>query len=110
LATSKWALESGNSTPNNSSVYGTKGIPSVTNIPGARMGALPFKGKKGSLWLFGGVGTAGYYNDLWRFVPDTSCIKFCSDSISPRTCPAKLKKRQKKTTPLRHGKEAAVLR
>jgi len=55
--------------------YGTKGVPSSTNIPGAREGAATWIDASNNLWLFAGKGcndTGGgtELNDLWKF--DTS--------------------------------------
>jgi len=52
--------------------YGTKGVPSPSNVPGARAYAASWIDKQGNLWLFGGGGYAspgliGGLNDLWRF-------------------------------------------
>ncbi len=74
----QWRWVNGNDTLNNVGIYGTIGVPSINNIPRARGGALPFKDKFGNLWLFGGFIfiTPNIYvtsNDLWRYVPDTSC-------------------------------------
>ena len=90
LLTDEWSLMSGISSyltaPGPS--YGTKGSPDKSNNPGGRGGALPFKGSDGSLWLFGGMsmGTDGIYfmlNDLWKFTPDTMCVKICPDDNFP---------------------------
>ncbi len=57
-------------------VYGTLGVPSAANYPGARMGAVGWTDKSGNLWLFGGAITYcnGYnsttkLNDLWEYQP-----------------------------------------
>jgi hypothetical protein len=67
----KWTwMGGGNSSGNQSGVYGTLGLASVSNVPGARYGASSFIDNTGSLWLFGGIGnnsTSGYLNDLWKF-------------------------------------------
>ncbi|MEO5673748.1 MAG: kelch repeat-containing protein [Chitinophagales bacterium] len=53
-------------------VYGTKGVPSVNNYPGARgYGCATWVDSSGNFWLFGGFGTNGMMNDLWRFNPST---------------------------------------
>ncbi|WP_324083638.1 hypothetical protein [Geomonas sp.] len=67
-----WTWVSGDTVINQYGVYGTKGVPSVTNKPGARSCAISWVGKDGNLWLFGGVGYAGsgfrgLLNDLWKF-------------------------------------------
>jgi N-acetylneuraminic acid mutarotase len=50
-------------------VYGTKGVASASNVPSARWGASSWSDASGNLWLFGGLGDAGSYNDLWKFTP-----------------------------------------
>src|SRR5690242_16853668 len=35
-------------------LYGTKGIPSVSNFPGARIGAVSWLDTSGAFWMFGG--------------------------------------------------------
>ncbi len=65
---------------NNGSVtgsYGTIGVPSPTNDPGARHGSASWIDAAGNLWLFGGEGfatssTEGQLNDLWRYNPTTN--------------------------------------
>lgn len=54
--------------------YGTQGVPSGTNTPGARMGSADWQDASGNFWLFGGnglddFGNNGYLNDLWRYNP-----------------------------------------
>lgn len=66
-------------------VYGTKGVPSVSNIPGPRSSAIYWTDKSGNFWLFGGEGypsptTSGYFNDLWEFNPSTSQWTWISGS------------------------------
>jgi hypothetical protein len=51
-------------------VYGTKGVPSTTNVPGARAGSICWTDSNGKLRLFGGYGFdkkgyRSYLNDLW---------------------------------------------
>jgi len=68
-----WAWVSGSSTVANNlthsqpGIYGTKGVPAVANVPGARSGAVGWTDSRGNLWLFGG----GTFNDLWEFSPKT---------------------------------------
>jgi N-acetylneuraminic acid mutarotase len=56
-------------------VYGTLGVASPTNVPGARGGAATWVDASGTFWLFGGlgfdsVGMDGFLNDLWEFNPN----------------------------------------
>lgn len=56
-------------------VYGTQGIPSLLNTPGAREQSYGWKDKNGSMWVFGGGGYAAlggnefFLNDLWKYTP-----------------------------------------
>lgn len=57
-----------------SGIYGTQGVPSVSNIPGQRESAVSWIDQAGNLWLFGGddefsVSPGGSYNDLWEYQP-----------------------------------------
>ena len=68
----QWIWQGGASTPSQAGSYGTKGVASSTNIPGARYWATGAKDASGNFWLFGGygvdsAGTTGYLNDLWKF-------------------------------------------
>ncbi|MGB6130464.1 MAG: kelch repeat-containing protein [Acidobacteriaceae bacterium] len=53
-------------------IYGTQGIPSLSNMPGARDNAVAWTDSQGNFWLFGGIGddstdNTGLLNDLWRY-------------------------------------------
>lgn len=58
---------------NQKGVYSGLGMPSASNIPGARGNAVAWTDTSGNFWLFGGSGydSAGtlsvYLNDLWRY-------------------------------------------
>lgn len=84
-STSRWTWVSGSSTtsctgPHTcgiSGAYGTLGVSTPGNVPGARSGAVGWTNSSGHLWLVGGHGydSAGVYgelNDLWEFDPSTS--------------------------------------
>lgn len=75
-STELWTWIGGSSTVpadgGNPGIYGSKGTPSVTNVPGSRYGAVGWTDRGGNLWLFGGggydsKGTLGNLNDLWEF-------------------------------------------
>jgi len=59
--------------------YGTLGVPSAKNAPGARSAGLAWQDKAGNAWLLGGYGADGassaspwgYLNDLWEFNSST---------------------------------------
>jgi len=66
------AWVSGSSSVNQLGKYGTKGVPSVNNVPGARSGSSGWSDSSGSLWVFGGQirnssGVSGRINDLWQY-------------------------------------------
>ena len=74
LITGKWTLMSGTSALNGAGNFGTITVSSPLNMPPSRMGSDAFIDNAGNLWMFGGwAGAGGYYNDMWRFVPDTTC-------------------------------------
>ena len=65
--------------------YGTVGVPSTANAPGARTNAVSWIDSGGNLWLFGGqgydsTGTGGYLNDLWEFNPTSKTWTWVSGS------------------------------
>ena len=77
---SQWTWVSGSNTTNGLGVYGTQEVPSSSNIPGARFGAISWTGTDGNFWLFGGSGYDsspsdagnGNLNDLWKYNPTTN--------------------------------------
>lgn len=71
-ASNQWTWMSGSSTINNFGIYGTLGVASSSNIPGARAYGTSWIDNSGNLWLFGGegydaAGSLGYLNDLWKY-------------------------------------------
>lgn len=70
--TKLWTWMGGSNTFQQNGKYGTLGIPSATNIPGARTDCAWTFDVNGNLILFGGSGhdissTFGRLNDLWKF-------------------------------------------
>lgn len=68
--------------------YGTKGVPSASNVPGARCNAVSWIDPQGDLWLLGGYGYAspglgGFLNDLWKFDRTTRVWTWMSGSDLP---------------------------
>jgi hypothetical protein len=51
-----WTWISGSNQPNQKGVYGFKGVPSQSNIPGARTYLISWVDNEGSFWIFGGNG------------------------------------------------------
>jgi N-acetylneuraminic acid mutarotase len=85
-----WTWESGANVVGANGVYGTQGVGSTSNVPGARVGATSWTDAAGNLWLFGGVGqgpnptgsVAGYLNDLWKYTPNTGTWTWISGSTA----------------------------
>jgi N-acetylneuraminic acid mutarotase len=75
LATHQWTWMGGSNLVNQYGVYGTHDVPSASNIPGARYGAMVWVDDLGKFWLFGGGGLGApnnpgmWLNDLWQFNP-----------------------------------------
>jgi len=69
----QWAWVAGSSSPNQSGVYGERGVSAAGNIPGARFAPTAAVDATGKLLLFGGngfdssAGGTGELNDLWSF-------------------------------------------
>ena len=79
----QWAWVKGQQTIQNNGIYGTVGVASAANLPGAREQASSFSGSSVSsnLWLFGGFGyvTTGNsqirMNDVWTLdLPDAPAV------------------------------------
>jgi gliding motility-associated-like protein len=73
----QWALINGGlANDNNGGIYGSKGVPTESNIPGGRYGANRWVDNSGNLWLQGGSGfiqrnstSYGFFNDMWVYKP-----------------------------------------
>jgi hypothetical protein len=69
--TNEWTWVTGSNSANQKSSYGTKGIASATNTPGARFGAMTWIDTiNNELWLLGGqqyTTTTQRINDLWKY-------------------------------------------
>ena len=86
----EWIWVSGSDIINQNGVYGTMGVPSSGNVPGARINSVTWIDASGNLWLYGGQGrdrnaSTGYLNDLWRYNPSTNLWTWIkgSDLIHP---------------------------
>jgi N-acetylneuraminic acid mutarotase len=71
-STNQWTWAAGNSIKNQIGVYGTKGTPSSSNIPGGRYPIASWVDSNNDFWIFGGVGydsvgNGGYLNDIWKY-------------------------------------------
>jgi N-acetylneuraminic acid mutarotase len=68
----EWTWMAGPNVANKPGVYGTLGVASPANVPGARVGSVNWTDKSGNFWLFGGfgfdpAGNLGDFNDLWKY-------------------------------------------
>jgi N-acetylneuraminic acid mutarotase len=66
----QWTWVSGSNVTGQPGVYGTEGVPSAGNVPGARDSAVAWVDSAGNLWLFGGetLGSDDFsLNDLWSY-------------------------------------------
>ena len=68
----QWTWMGGSKFFNQQGTYGTMGIASPSNIPGARTSGVSWIDGSGNVWLFGGygmdaAGISGELNDLWEF-------------------------------------------
>ncbi|MBL7931253.1 MAG: hypothetical protein JNL60_05110, partial [Bacteroidia bacterium] len=72
-ATNEWTWVKGSNLLNQTGVYGTQGVGSLTNLPGSRTHAATWIDNAGNMWLMGGSGypasgsAAGGLNDLWKY-------------------------------------------
>jgi N-acetylneuraminic acid mutarotase len=89
-ATSEWAWMGGSDAivinDGEPGVYGTLGTPAAGNIPGGRSFAAKWTDKSGHLWLFGGLGSGGLFNDLWEFDPSTNEWTWMGGSSTMTSC------------------------
>lgn len=75
--TNEWTWIRGSNGPDDSGVYGTLGVASPMNEPGAREFCVSWTDASGNFWLFGGEGFDGAGNfgnlgDLWKYNPQTN--------------------------------------
>ena len=71
--TAEWTWEGGNPAVT-AGAYGTEGVASTSNLPGARVEMSASVDSTGNTWIFGGYGydasnNSGDLNDLWKLVP-----------------------------------------
>ena len=73
ITNNQWTLMTGSVVGNQVGSYGTYQVSSGTNMPPSRAGSSSWM-RNDTLWVFGGCNPyLNNYNDLWRFVPDTTC-------------------------------------
>lgn len=70
-ATNNWTWINGDTLVEQTGVYGTKGIASPANKPGARYVCSSWKDESDNLWVFGGYGydeaNCGNLSELWKY-------------------------------------------
>ena len=87
--TGLWTWVSGSNIGGSAGVYGTQGVASAANVPGARVNAVSWTDSSGNLWLFGGAGpdvggaAGGNLNDLWKYNLSTGLWTWVSGSNVP---------------------------
>ncbi len=75
---------SGNSGINPNAVYGTQGVSDPANVPDGRSGGTGWIDQNCNLWYFGGrTEFIQDYNDLWKYVPDSTCFGYQYCSVNP---------------------------
>jgi hypothetical protein len=68
-----WVMGDSSAYPSDGTgIFGTRGVPSATNIPPMRTAGMGWKDKDGNFWMYGGTSPQPSYNslnDLWKFDP-----------------------------------------
>ncbi len=88
-STNQWTWVKGDNITDMPGIYGTQGIPDLSNKPGVRGFAVSWKDAFGNLWLFGGSGFAAsnlywsWLNDLWKL---NDCTNITSSTITASAC------------------------
>jgi len=72
----QWVWMGGTNTIDSLGIYGVKGTPAISNLPGGRYLSSSWVDSAGNFWLFGGTGDdlnsqEGQLNDLWKYNPTT---------------------------------------
>lgn len=80
--TRRWTWMGGSQALDSPGKY-SSGLNGIEPRPGARQRSAYWKGKDGTLWLFGGFGNdelqaEGYLNDLWKLNPETVMWEYIS--------------------------------
>jgi hypothetical protein len=79
--TGAWTWVGGPDVVDELPAYGTLGTPSAGSWPGSRYGACAWTSPD-ELWLFGGSGSDGRRNDLWRYTISTGIWTWMTGSSS----------------------------
>jgi len=81
----EWTWISGSNIQGNPGVYGTQGIPSVSNHPPGAYEYIDWKDLQGNFWLYGGAYPS--LNDLWKYNPVTNEWTWVKGSQLPGQAP-----------------------
>lgn len=79
-STRNWTFLKGSTSNGVLPVYGTKGIPAANVTPGSRTKALTWV-LNNKLYLFGGNGKLGSFDDLWSYDPNTNLWTWLSGNV-----------------------------
>lgn len=96
VSSNRWHIISWNTSKNQGSNYGIKGVSSYLNIPSGRYNSLTWKDQKGNFWLYGGVEslqntTIGVEKgDLWKYDPIAEVWTFVNGRTENITDPINL--------------------
>jgi len=78
----QWRCVKGNSSNYVTGNYGTKLVPSPTNVPPGRFGAVGWRNANG-IWIFGGwTTTPAIVNDLWKYIPEKPIAAFNQSAVN----------------------------
>jgi hypothetical protein len=72
ITNDEWTWMNGDTTYGAVPVYGTLGVSSPTNFPGARICYTRWKDTNGDFWIFGGSSSGGTNNDMWKYTVATN--------------------------------------
>ena len=82
-----WTWMNGSNTENSAAVYGTQGVASASNNPGARYSSISWADSSGNLWLFGGTSTGDTTSDLWQYSPTAKTWAWVSGGNTENATP-----------------------
>ncbi|MBC7660736.1 MAG: hypothetical protein H7249_13655 [Chitinophagaceae bacterium] len=66
ISTKLWVHVSGTTSAFGAGSYGAVSVPAAANSPPVRINASAWSGS-GKIYMFGGKGSSGYFNDLWSY-------------------------------------------
>ncbi len=87
IASGLWSWVGGANVAGQTGVYGTRGVGSPDNMPGARQQSVVWTDDAGRFWLFGGSGIdgngdSGYLNDLWQYAVPVRIVAVLADEAA----------------------------